>query len=283
MTALSIITVNLNNGAGLQRTAQSVSEQTFSDFEFILIDGGSTDTSAEVISRFSNCITYAVSEQDRGIYHAMNKGIRQAQGQYCLFLNSGDWLSGPTVLEEVFAKKPEADLIAGNVFFYDNQQQQIKWHVESPAIMTARTLFLGTLSHQATFIRRSLFERVGMYNEQLSIASDWLFFIDALLVHHCSYWHFPGVVAYFNMDGISCDPATNGLARREQQAVLKERYPLFLADYHQLDERESDRQKWISSQEYAVYQALNRWGIIRLGVFVRRVKRVIRRTFARLW
>ena len=283
MIALSIITVNLNNGAGLERTAQSVSEQTFSDFEFILIDGGSTDTSAEIINQFSDCITYAVSEHDGGIYHAMNKGIRQAQGRYCLFLNSGDWLANPTVLDEVFAKKPEADIVAGNIFFYDNQQQKIKWHVESPATMTAKTMFLGTIPHQATFIRRSLFERVGTYNEQLSIASDWLFFVDALLVHHCSYMHFPGTVAYFSMDGISCDPATDGLARQEQQAVLRERYPLFLADYNQLDERERDRQKWISSQEYAVYRALDRYGIIQSGVFVRRIVRVVRRTFARLW
>ncbi len=283
MIPLSIITINLNNGAGLARTAQSVVDQTFSNFEYILIDGGSTDTSAQVIDRFSDRITYAVSEHDRGIYHAMNKGIQQAQGQYCLFLNSGDWLATPTILTEIFEKKPKADVVAGDIFFFDTQQQEVRWHVRSPEKITAKTLFLGTLPHQATLIRRSLFERVGLYSEQLKIASDWLFFVDALLVHRCSYEHFPGTIAYFNMDGISCDPATNGLPRQEQRVSLQERYPLFLADYDELEGYAREQQKWHSSREYAVYLRLKRYGIIKSGVFLGRMKRVIRRTLARLW
>ncbi|MDR2910496.1 MAG: glycosyltransferase [Bacteroidales bacterium] len=89
---LSIITINLNNVAGLQKTIESVVKQTFTDYEYIVIDGGSTDGSADIIKQHANKITYWVSEPDKGIYNAMNKGIRVAKGEYCLFLNSGDWL-----------------------------------------------------------------------------------------------------------------------------------------------------------------------------------------------
>ncbi|GAB3513159.1 glycosyltransferase family 2 protein [Spirosoma knui] len=281
MIPLSIITINLNNAVGLKKTGQSVISQTFRDFEYIIIDGGSTDASRKVIEQFSSHVTYSVSERDRGIYHAMNKGIRQATGEYCLFLNSGDWLATPTVLEEVFASRPQADIVAGDVYFYDNQKQEIRWHVTSPANITARTLFRGTLPHQATFIRRRLFGSVGLYNEQLKIASDWLFFVEALLEHHCSYVHFPGVIAYFNMDGISCDPATNNLPRQEQRLILQQRYPLFLADFERLEALETERSQWLSSRESAVYRFLERNQVIKAGVFVRRLKRFVLRMIRR--
>ncbi|MBD2752567.1 glycosyltransferase family 2 protein [Spirosoma validum] len=281
MIPLSIITINLNNAAGLEKTARSVNEQTFLDFEYIIIDGGSTDKSVEMIDKFSDRITYSISEHDQGIYHAMNKGIKRAKGEYCLFLNSGDWLATPTILEEVFAKKPQADVVAGDIYFYDNQKQTVQWHVTSPEEITAKTLFLGTLPHQATFVRRRLFDLVGLYNEQLRIASDWLFFVEALLVHQCSYAHYPAPIAYFNMDGISCNPATNGLPRQEQRLMLQARYPRFMADYEQLDKFEKERQQWFASREYAVYLFLERSRIIQSGVFLRRIKRFVLRMLAR--
>ncbi len=87
---LSIITVNLNNKDGLQKTIDSVISQTFKDFEWIVIDGGSTDGSKELIEKYSDYISYWVSEPDKGIYNAMNKGIKVAKGDYLEFLNSGD-------------------------------------------------------------------------------------------------------------------------------------------------------------------------------------------------
>ena len=89
---LSIITINLNNCKGLEKTIKSVISQRFTDYEFIVIDGGSDDESLECIKAHRNYIHYWVSEPDKGIYNAMNKGIAQAEGDYCLFLNSGDWL-----------------------------------------------------------------------------------------------------------------------------------------------------------------------------------------------
>ena len=279
MNRLSVVTINLNNADGLRRTCESLFTQSFTDYEFIVIDGGSTDGSVAFLEQHTDHITHWVSDPDRGIYHAMNKGIQFATGTYCLFLNSGDWLVSSATLETLFAQQPHADIVAGDVYFFDAQKEAIEWHVPSPDRLTAKTLFLGTLPHQATFIRRTLFDEIGLYNEQLKIASDWLFFLEVLLIHGCSYQHHPEAVAYFNMDGISCDPKTASLPRQEQLGVLQQKYPLFLSDYEQLDRLEKQSQQWLQSREYRVYRFLERMGVIRAGVFGRRLKRFVQRTF----
>lgn len=266
MKKLSIITINLNDCVGLNRTIDSVKRQLFNNFEFIIIDGGSTDGSLIEISKNAEIITYWISETDNGIYHAMNKGIKMATGEYCLFLNSGDWLTESTILEKVFSETHNADIISGDIYFYDNVCKSIKWHIHSPEQLTAKTLFLGTLPHQASFIKRRLFDSVGLYNEELIIAADWQFFVEALLEHKCTYHHFKGPVAYFSMNGISCDPKTNFLPRQEQLQIIKEKYPLFLADYEQLDQLEKKALHWCQSREYKIYNFLRRIGIINLGL-----------------
>jgi glycosyltransferase involved in cell wall biosynthesis len=114
MLKLSIITVNLNNAAGLRKTIESVRAQTFKDFEHIIIDGDSTDESVAVIKKFEDGFSYWVSEPDGGIYQGMNKGTRVAKGEYCLYLNSGDYLYNSKVLEKVFKEKFSEDLVYGN-------------------------------------------------------------------------------------------------------------------------------------------------------------------------
>ena len=113
MKKVSVITVNYNNADGLKRTLESLFAQTFTDYESIVIDGGSTDGSREIIENFADRITYWVSEPDGGIYHAMNKGIRQATGLYYNFMNSGDLFEDPTVLENIFASDPTEDILFG--------------------------------------------------------------------------------------------------------------------------------------------------------------------------
>ena len=106
---LSIITINYNNKNGLQKTIDSVISQTFKDFEWIIIDGGSTDGSKELIEKYSQHITYWVSEPDKGIYNAMNKGIKVAKGEYLFFLNSGDYLVQPNTINQIFTQSPNTD------------------------------------------------------------------------------------------------------------------------------------------------------------------------------
>jgi glycosyltransferase involved in cell wall biosynthesis len=196
----------------------------------------------------------------------MNKGILRAKGEYCLFLNSGDWLADDKILERVFSGPLKADVISGDVAFYDSAKQSVKWLVPSPEELTANTLFNGTLPHQASFIKRELFDKYGLYNENLRIASDWLFFVETLLEHNVTYKHYDGLVAYFNIEGISCRPETNNLPLKEKLSVLNQKYPRFIADYDRLKQLEEESIRWEESWEYRVYRFLEKTGFIKLGV-----------------
>ena len=123
---ISIITVNYNNLEGLQRTFNSVFNQTWKEFEYVVIDGGSTDGSKELIEKYNDKIDYWVSESDNGIYNAMNKGIKKAKGEYLLFLNSGDNLFNHTVLEENHSVIKEMDLIYFNLEFKRNNFSEVR-------------------------------------------------------------------------------------------------------------------------------------------------------------
>ena len=141
----SIITINYNNKEGLRETIESVIHQTFHDFEYIVIDGGSTDGSADILREYDKYITYWVSEPDRGIYHAMNNGIKQAHGTYFIFMNSGDCFYNDSVLNDVleFLNK---DIIVGKSYYENGVHGFYKQDI------TLLDLFNGTLPHQATFL-----------------------------------------------------------------------------------------------------------------------------------
>ena len=137
---LSIITINYNNACDLKQTIQSVIEQTWGDFEYLIIDGGSTDSSLEIIKQYQNQIDYWVSEPDKGVFHAMNKGIEQSSGEYLLMLNSGDCLANNKVLEKVFDLNfYTEDILAGDVFRAAHGKIFEKSYF--PAAVSFKTLF----------------------------------------------------------------------------------------------------------------------------------------------
>jgi glycosyltransferase involved in cell wall biosynthesis len=171
---LSIITVNLNNAKGLLKTIKSVYTQTYEEFEYILIDGGSEDGSINMIEKYTDKITYFTSESDNGIYEAMNKGVKKAKGEYCLFLNSGDWLVNDSVLEEAFCVFPDnIDIVYGNI----NVDGLVKKY---PGYLSFNYFLFDSLPHPASFIKKSLFNQYGGYDEGLGIVSDWKFFWNLL-------------------------------------------------------------------------------------------------------
>ncbi len=177
---LSIITVNLNNRDGLQKTIDSVVSQTFKDFEWIVIDGGSTDGSRELLEQYAGHLAYWVSEPDSGIYNAMNKGIKVAKGEYLQFLNSGDWILEKDTLQRAFGTNPKEDIIYGDCIEPDGSLQVF------PATLDALFFYRGTLNHQASFIKASLFHDGG-YDEQYRYASDWLFYLQKIVFENVSY------------------------------------------------------------------------------------------------
>ena len=193
---LSIITINYNNRDGLKKTIESVINQTFQDYEYIIIDGGSTDGSIDVIKEFLDRITYWISEKDSGIYNAMNKGVLVAHGEYVQFLNSGDVLYDKDVLVHVFENQIEEDIVCGNLIS-DNGRV---WIV--PEDVTMEYFFNGTLPHPSSFIRRTLFEK-HKYDERFKIAGDWEFFVYHLIVGNVKYKKININVAIFDTTGIS--------------------------------------------------------------------------------
>lgn len=228
MAILSVITVNLNNRAGLEKTMTSVLNQTFENIEYIVIDGNSTDGSKSLIENYSNRLAYRVSEPDSGIYNAMNKGIRKASGKYCLFLNSGDYLCSEHTLQRVFDHDLKADIVYGNVIFEETNEV-----VQFPANLTLRQFIVSTIAHPSTFIKTELFQKFGLYNEKYVVGSDLEFFIKVVILENCTTEAVNENISYFNQKGISSQNIT--LSQKERQEIIRSNIPArILADYNKL-------------------------------------------------
>lgn len=220
MPLLSIITVCLNNKAGLEKTILSIINQSFSDYEFIVIDGGSTDGSVDVIKKYSDRISIWISEKDNGVYNAMNKGIKFATGLYCQFLNSGDVLFAPTTLRGVFNHKHTEDLLYGNMVidFMNGTKQEGKM----PSGISRKHMMRDTLWHPVSFIKRDLFFVLGTYNEKFSIASDYDFFLKAILVNKVSMFYLDKTIAIFAHDGMSSLPDNREKLLAERRNIQRQ-------------------------------------------------------------
>lgn len=222
----SIITINYNNEGGLERTIRSVISQTFKDFEYIIIDGGSTDRSVDIIREHEKHVTYWVSEKDKGVYNAMNKGIAQAKGDYLVFMNSGDCFHTSDVLNAF--KGSQEDIICGKVFKGDSP---IPSGHHKPTISLV-DLMRGSLPHQAMFIKREIMEK-HPYDEHYKILSDWKFCIETLVFDNCSFSNSEVIVADYDISGISTN--SNGLLAIEREKILQELFPpRILIDYQRL-------------------------------------------------
>jgi glycosyltransferase involved in cell wall biosynthesis len=220
---LSIITINLNNAEGLDKTIASVVSQTYKNFEFIIIDGCSKDNSLEIINRYKEQINFWVSENDKGIYQAMNKGINLAKGSYLLFLNSGDILNGKYALETFINHKNfRGDIIYGNYKFEEGEKIY-------PAKLTPLHFFKSSLPHQSSLIKKELFSSFGLYNEDFKIVSDKAFFIKCFLSNNVQFSYVDFALSIADLSGIS---NTNyELVKNENDAILKFFYSKHYEDY----------------------------------------------------
>lgn len=227
MPKLSIITINYNNLEGLKRTVASVVNQTRKDFEYIIIDGGSTDGSAAFIETQNQSLAYWVSEPDAGIYNAMNKGIKEAKGDYLLFLNSGDHLFDSGVIEKSKPHLGKYDLVCFNMQVIGVKTSKI---FSAPVSLRFSDLYFEYLPHPATFIKKELFDIVGLYDESFKIVSDWKFFILAVHRYHCSYLKVDETLSTFYLDGIS----SQGNYLYERKQVLEDYFSASILDYEEL-------------------------------------------------
>ena len=233
---LSVITINRNNAAGLEKTMQSVLAQTRTDYEYVVVDGASTDDSVAVIERlaptFGDRLKW-ISEPDKGIYNAMNKGIRMATGEYIEILNSGDSLVAPDVVDKMYAalkEKGRPSILYGNMLkdFPGGNVKRDKGF--AGADITLLGMYIGTLNHSPAYIRRSLFDQYGLYDESLKIDSDWKWYLQAIVFGEEKPVYVDIDVTLFDMTGIS--ETNTALTKAEREQVLKELVPpTVLADY----------------------------------------------------
>lgn len=205
---------------------QSVFEQTFTDYEYIIIDGGSTDGSKEYIEQHADKLAYWVSEKDTGIYPAMNKGIRVSNGQYLIFLNSGDYFYSPLSLSFI-TKEETTDIIYGNLIVNDGSNMK---RTTYPETVDFEYFYKGnTLPHQASFIKKELFEKYGLYNEQLQMLSDREFFMNAVCLYNVTHKYVPVDISVFSLDGFCSAPENQYLYGVEADLILRNNYPAFIS------------------------------------------------------
>lgn len=217
MSKVSIITVCKNEVNGIRRTLESVLSQKFRDFELIVIDGGSTDGTQDVINEYKEDIAYFVSESDAGIFAGQNKGIKAAKGDYLLFINGGDEIHDNSVLEEIFLTEPTDDILYGNLLI--EEQDGSETLGLSPPEITLDFLLRGTLWHPVSFIKRQLFEQFGSFNENLKVVADYEFFVKVILIEEVSTRHFPRTISRFNTNGVGSDPRWKEVHEKERRQV----------------------------------------------------------------
>lgn len=235
---LSIITINRNNAYGLEKTIESVISQTHKGFEYIIIDGSSTDNSVEIIKRFEHALgdqLVWISESDNGIYCAMNKGIGMATGKYVQFLNSGDCLASNTVTEsmlKVLKRNDYPSILYGNMIKDLSDGRILRDRCFAGQDISFLGFYTGTLNHSPAYIKRSLFERYGMYDESLKIVSDWKWYLQAIILGEEKPVYANIDVTLFDMNGIS--ETNKELDKAERKLVLSSLIPApILSDYDQ--------------------------------------------------
>ncbi len=216
---LSIITVNLNNAKGLSNTIDSVLRQPHLAVEFIVIDGGSVDESLAIIKGVADKLSYWVSEGDSGIYAAMNKGIKQARGNYLLFLNSGDTLVADQPLDECLSLLGDhPDIVSCCIRVErDGLSDELRSPIKK---FTLQNLLMDSLPHQSTLIKRSLFLDHGFYDEGLRVGADWDFWL-RLASHPIRYKHLALVLSRMEKEGLGANMNNH---HYKERLLIFERY-----------------------------------------------------------
>lgn len=212
MTKISIITVCYNE-PNLEKTCESIINQTMQDFEWVVIDGGSNEETQNIWNKYKHRINTFVSEPDNGIYDAYNKGVKLANGDYVLFLNSGDNFINNNVFEKISSHKFSADIVYGRILVKNKPSKNIK---------TITPLFFATscIPIPATFFKKDLFEKFGFFSTDYKIVSD----LERLIVfakNNVSFENISEVITNFDLSGISQNKKYKTLHKQERKKILE--------------------------------------------------------------
>lgn len=223
---ISIITVCFNDLEGLKRTLTSIDRLECTDYELIIQDGGSTDGSVKYAEEWKsehedflkeNGIRVNLeSTRDGGVFYGMNKAVEYAEGDYCIFMNSGDSFYDKFVLNNFLAVNPTADIYTGIAASHKNNKVEPWYPFAKNAVNLLSFWENGSLSHQSSFIKTSLMKK-NLYDTKFRIGADTKFFMKTLLLDHVSYQPLYFMVSNFMSDGMSSDPQK---ATEERNAIM---------------------------------------------------------------
>lgn len=210
----SVITVCLNSANIIHRTCESIQQQNYKNFEWIVIDGQSSDATLDILNSYCDAIDILISEKDSGIYNAMNKGISQAKGEYLLFMNAGDCFFDSNTLSTV-SENLGADILYGDALF-NGSSIQVK---EYPKVLPKDFFIKNTLCHQSSYFRRALFKEYKSYDESFRIAGDYELFTRFLKYHGVSSHHVGHVLCNYYLGGVSNDKNFKRLRNAENHRI----------------------------------------------------------------
>lgn len=236
MYRISIITVNYNDVEGLRKTLASVASQTYQEIEHIIIDGGSTDGSVDVIREYAESIATNqhvqwISEVDGGIYDAMNKGIAKSTGDYLLFLNGGDALVSKTALADAYPHLINDDFIIGRTSFSYKGTQRGTSPLLTEQDLSMYRMYLKGINHQSAFIKRSLLVE-NPYDVNVRINADWLFFVQEIVMKNASVKFVDLFFVDFDCSGLSSN--TSAVIKEREEVIKKILPPRIAKDYIQI-------------------------------------------------
>ena len=231
---LSVVTINLNNASGLEKTLSNLFSQPMSQeyLQSIVIDGGSTDGSMDIIQLYKDKIDYWVSEKDSGIYNAMNKGIVVANGDYINFMNSGDYFA-EGVLTDQFINEFDTDIIYGDCL---TTRDYANFEVsKQPKSLSLYNFYFGCICHQATFIKTEI-QKKYLFDESMRFASCRKFFIESIILNNikAKYIDFP--VAVYDLNGVSTTQKEK-LVKEIEQYITELLPENIIKDYRRLNEQ----------------------------------------------
>jgi glycosyltransferase involved in cell wall biosynthesis len=224
---ISIITVCYNSAEFIKTAIESVFSQNYADIEYIVIDGGSTDGTLDILNEYKNSISHLISEPDKGIYDAMNKGIALVKGDVVGILNSDDFYPNSNVITNVanmFNQNPDIDMLLGNVDFVSPNDLKKRVRFYSSVDFSQWKLRFGLMpAHPGAFIKKSAYNRIGQYKLGYRIAADFDMFIRLLLVNQCTFKKLNQCLVRMRMGGIStAGLGSNLIATNEMVRALTE-------------------------------------------------------------
>ena len=249
---ISLITVTYNSSKTLSDTLQSVLNQTYSDIEYIIVDGAFKDSTVSMIReqepKFQGRMRW-ISESDKGLYDAMNKGIKVATADYCIFMNSGDCFFTDNVVEKVAHLLDGTDILYGNTHYTDGK---IRYSKDEPDLFSF--FYVSCWCHQSTFIKTSLLKKY-LYDDSLRIVADWKFLLQTVIKDNCSFKAIDQNISLYDATGIS---STNKeLYEKERALVLSEMFThREIEDYQRLVYGYTWDEKLYAEMKHSKYHGL---------------------------